>query len=277
VAAIRRLAFVGAGAMGGAMIRGALAAGLVPADEIVVGEVVTERRAELSRRLGVRALRSNRAAVDGADVVILAVKPQSMPIVLAELRGVLQAGQVALSVAAGIRLETLIEGLAHAAVARAMPNTPAQIGAGVTVWTAAAAVDPAGRERARSILAGMGRAVEVAVEDEAYLDMATALSGSGPGYVFLFLEALIDAGVHVGLPRPIASELAVETLIGSGLMARDLRSHPADLRNMVTSPGGTTAAGLSQLEAGALRAAVDRAVVAAYERSRALGRLESKG
>ncbi len=271
---IRRLAFVGAGAMGGAMIRGALAAGLVPAEEIVVGEVVTERRAELSRRLGVRALRSNRAAVEGADVVILAVKPQAMPTVLAELRGVLEPGQVALSVAAGIRLETLIEGLAHAAVARAMPNTPAQIGAGVTVWTAAPAVDLAGRERARSILAGMGRAIEV--EDEAYLDMATALSGSGPGYVFLFLEALIDAGVHVGLPRPIAAELAVETLIGSGLMARDLKSHPADLRNMVTSPGGTTAAGLSQLEAGALRAAVDRAVVAAFERSRALGRVEPR-
>jgi pyrroline-5-carboxylate reductase len=274
VAAIRRLAFVGAGAMGGAMIRGALAAGLVPAEEIVVGEVVTERRAELSRRLGVRALRSNRAAVEGADVVILAVKPQSMVTVLAELRGVLQPGQIALSVAAGIRLQTLIEGLAHAAVARAMPNTPAQIGAGVTVWTAASAVDVAGRERARLILAGLGRAVEV--EEEAYLDMATALSGSGPGYVFLFLEALIDAGVHVGLPRPIAAELAVETLIGSGLMARDLKSHPADLRNMVTSPGGTTAAGLSQLEAGALRAAVDRAVVAAYERSRALGRVEPK-
>jgi pyrroline-5-carboxylate reductase len=274
VAVIRRLAFVGAGAMGGAMIRGALAAGLVPAEEIVVGEVVTERRAELSRRLGVRALRSNRAAVEGADVVILAVKPQSMAIVLAELRGVLQPGQLVLSVAAGIRLETLIEGLAHAAVARAMPNTPAQIGAGVTVWTAAGAVDAAGRERARLILAGMGRAVEV--EDEAYLDMATALSGSGPGYLFLFLEALIDAAVHVGLPRPIAAELAVETLIGSGLMARDLKSHPADLRNMVTSPGGTTAAGLSQLEAGALRAAVDRAVVAAYERSRALGRAEPK-
>jgi pyrroline-5-carboxylate reductase len=274
VAAIRRLAFVGAGAMGGAMIRGALSAGLAPAEEIVVGEVVTERRAELSRRLGVRALRSNRAAVDGADVVILAVKPQAMPTVLAELHGVLQPGQLALSVAAGIRLETLVEGLAHAAVVRAMPNTPAQIGAGVTVWAAAEAVDAVGRGRARSILAGLGRAVEV--EDEAYLDMATALSGSGPGYVFLFLEALIDAGVHIGLPRPIAAELAVETLIGSGLMARDLKSHPAELRNMVTSPGGTTAAGLSQLEAGALRAAVDRAVVAAFERSRALGRLEPK-
>src|SRR5689334_1792983 len=173
--------------MGGAMIRGALAAGLVPAEEIVVGEVVTERRAELSRRLGVRALRSNRAAVDGADVVILAVKPQAMAGVLTELRGVLLPGQLALSVAAGIRLETLIEGLAHAAVVRAMPNTPAQIGAGVTVWTAAGAVDAEGRARARAILAGMGRAVEV--EDEGFLDMATAVSGSGPGYVFLFLEA----------------------------------------------------------------------------------------
>jgi pyrroline-5-carboxylate reductase len=270
--AIRRLAFVGAGAMGGAMIRGALAAKLVPPEGIVVGEVVTERRAELSRRLGVRALRSNRHAVEGADAVILAVKPQSMPTVLAELRGCLQPGQLALSVAAGVRLETLVEGLAHAAVVRAMPNTPAQIGAGVTVWTAAAPVDAAGRDLARAVLGGMGRAVEV--EDESYLDMATAVSGSGPGYVFLFLEALIDAGVHAGLPRTIASELAIETLIGSGLMARELRIHPAELRNMVTSPGGTTAAGLAQLEDGALRAVVDRAVIAAHERSRALGRLD---
>lgn len=271
MAALTRLAFVGAGAMGGAMIRGALAAGLIPADRIVVGEVVSERRAELSRRHGVRTVRSNLTAVEGAEVVILAVKPRSMPAVLRELRGALAPTQLALSVAAGVRLETLIDGLAHPAVVRAMPNTPAQIGAGVTVWTASEAVDAPARERARAILAGMGRAIEV--QDEDYLDMATALSGSGPAYVFLFIEALIDAGVHVGLPRPLAAELAAETAIGAGLMARDGRTHPAELRNMVTSPGGTTAAGLAALEAGALRAAVDRAVMAAYERSRALGRL----
>jgi len=275
MASIQRLAFVGAGSMGGAMIRGALAGGLVPAEQIVVGEVISERRAELSRRLGVRAVRSNRQAVEGAEVVILAVKPQSMAAVLAELRGYLQPEQLALSVAAGVRLQTLIEGLAHAAVVRAMPNTPSQVGAGVTAWTAATAVDAAGRARARAVLAGMGRAIEV--EDESYLDMATALSGSGPAYVFLFIEALIDAGVHVGLPRAIAEELAIETVIGSGVMARDVKAHPAALRNMVTSPGGTTAAGLAQLEAGALRAAIDRAVVAAYERSRALGQLNAKG
>jgi pyrroline-5-carboxylate reductase len=272
---IDRLAFIGAGAMGGAMIRGAVASGLVPPDEIVVGEVISERRAELSRRHGVRAVRSNRAAVEGADVVILAVKPASMPPVLAELRGVLQTDQLALSVAAGLTLETLVEGLAHPTVVRAMPNTPAQVGAGVTVWTASRAVDATGRARASAVLAGMGRAIEV--DDEAYLDMATAVSGSGPGYVLLFLEALIDAGVHIGLPRSIAHELAVETVVGSGLMARGDRAHPAELRNMVTSAGGTTAAGLAELEAGAVRAAVDRAVLAAYARSQALGRHDGAG
>jgi pyrroline-5-carboxylate reductase len=260
--------------MGGAMIRGVLAAGLVSAESIVVGEVISERRAELSRRHSVRAVRSNVAAVEGADVVILAVKPQSMVGVLRELRGCLKPEQLALSVAAGVKLEALIEGLAHAAVVRAIPNTPSQIGAGVTVWVASKAVDAATKERARAILTGMGKAIEV--EEEGYLDMATALSGSGPAYVFLFLEALADAGVHVGLPRAIAAELAVETIVGAGLMARDAKAHPAELKNLVTSPGGTTAAGLAELEAGAVRGAVDRAVVAAFERSRALGRLEPK-
>lgn len=267
---LKRLAFVGGGAMGESMIRGVLKAGVVAAEGIAVYDVNRERCDALAVAHGVRIAESERCAAEGAELVVLAVKPQSMANVLQQLRGALAPGQTALSVAAGVPLERLTTGLDHAAVVRAMPNTPAQVGAGMSVWTAAPAVDAAGRRRAAAVLSGLGRAIEV--EDEGYLDMATAVSGSGPGYVFLFLEALTDAGVHVGLPRPVADELARETLIGSGIMARETGSHPAALRNMVTSPGGTTAAGLAALEEGGLRAAVDRAVRAAYERSRALGR-----
>lgn len=256
--------------MGEAMIRGVIAAGVVDPAAIVVYDVNAHVREELTSRHGVRAAESERCAAESAEVVVLAVKPRSMPTVLERLRGALAPGQVALSVAAGITLERLTTGLEHAAVIRAMPNTPAQVGAGVTVWIPSPAVHPAGRASAGRVLGGLGRAIEV--DDEAYLDMATGLSGSGPGFVFLFVEALIDAGVRIGLPRPIASELAAETVIGSGLMVRQTGEHPAALRNMVTSPGGTTAAGLAALEAAGLRAAVDRAVGAAYERSRALGR-----
>jgi pyrroline-5-carboxylate reductase len=266
---LKRLAFVGAGAMGESMIRGVLKAALVPADAIAIYDASPERRAVVERSHRVRIAESEACAAREADLVVLAVKPQSMSTVLERLRGALAPGQTALSVAAGVPLARLTAGLDHAAVVRAMPNTPAQVGAGMSVWTAAPAVDAAGRRHVAAVLGGLGRAIEV--EDEGYLDMATAVSGSGPGYVFMFLEALTDAGVHVGLPRPVADELARETLIGSGLMARETGAHPAALRNMVTSPGGTTAAGLAALEAGGLRTAVDQAVRAAYEQSRALG------
>jgi pyrroline-5-carboxylate reductase len=266
---VRRLAFLGAGAMGGAMVRGVLAAGVVEPAAVAVYDLVRERSDELAGQHGVRAAASERAAAADADVVVLAVKPQSIKGLLASLRGALAPGQVVLSIAAGVPLAALAAGLDHAAVVRAMPNTPARLCAGVSAWFAAPAVDAAGRARAAAVLGALGRVVEV--EDEEHLDMATAVSGSGPGYVFLFLEALIDAGVHVGLPRAVAAELARETLVGAALMARETGDHPAALRNMVTSPGGTTAAGLAELEAGWLRAAVDRAVQAAYWRSRALG------
>jgi pyrroline-5-carboxylate reductase len=247
-----------------------IAAGIVNPGAVAVYDVNEHRRVELAEAHRVRTAESERCAAEDAELVVLAVKPQSMATVLDRLRGVLAPGQVALSVAAGVTIERLATGLEHAAVVRAMPNTPAQVGAGVTVWIPSPAVDRTGRARAGRVLGGLGRAIEV--DDESYLDMATGLSGSGPGFVFLFLEALIDAGVHVGLPRPIATELATETVIGAGLMARQTGDHPAALRNMVTSPGGTTAAGLAVLEEAGLRAAVDRAVGAAYERSRAFSK-----
>jgi pyrroline-5-carboxylate reductase len=256
--------------MGEAMIRGALNANLLRPDQVRAADVSQERRDLLQSRYQVRVSASSRNVLAGADIVVLAVKPEDAEGVLTELRGALRPGQLLLSVVAGVPLPALVTGLGHSAVVRAIPNTPAQVGAGISVWIANPEVDAVGRSRAAALLGALGRAIEV--EDEDYLDMATALSGSGPAYAFLFLEALIDAGVHVGLPRSIARLLATETLLGAALMARDGEIHPAQLRNMVTSPGGTTAAGLAELEAGGLRAAVDQAVVAAYNRSVELGR-----
>ena len=265
-----RLCIIGGGAMGSAIVRGVLAANVVPAASITVSDPGPEARAEFVRIHGITTVDVNRAAIVDAEMIVVAVKPQSMPAVLHELRGVVAPNQTILSVAAGVTLSAITNGLGHPHVVRAMPNTPAQIGAGVTVWIAAPSVDVERRQRVELVLGALGKAFEVT--DENMLDMATALSGSGPGYVFLFLEALIDAGVHIGMTRALSSALAIETVIGTAKMARETGMHPAALRNMVTSPAGTTAAGVAELESGALRAVIDRAVMAAYARSRALGR-----
>jgi pyrroline-5-carboxylate reductase len=175
-----------------------------------------------------------------------------------------------LSIVAGASLQSLCEGLNHPAVVRSMPNTPAQIGEGITVWTTSPAVSSQQAEIARQILCAMGQ--EIFVEEENYLDMATALSGSGPAYVFLFMEALIDAGVHMGFPRRTAEQLVTETILGSVSYYQKYGIHPAQLRNEVTSPGGTSAAALYYLEKAGFRTAISRAVWAAYERSQELGK-----
>jgi pyrroline-5-carboxylate reductase len=180
------------------------------------------------------------------------------------------AEALVLSIVAGARLEDLTRTLGHPAAVRAMPNTPAQIGQGITVWAATPAAAPDQRETARAMLACLG--TEVFAEDEDYLDMATAVSGTGPAYVFLFMEALVDAGVHLGFPRRIAEQLVVQTLKGSVAFYETSPSHLARLRNQVTSPAGTTAAALYFLEKAGFRPAISRAVWAAYERSVQLGR-----
>jgi len=264
------IAIVGGGFMGEALVRGLLQRGVYGPAQVVVAEPVPERRRSLQEQYGVQTVPAAAAAVGSVDTVLLAVKPQVLPAVLAELSGRLQPGQLVLSIVAGATLSTLSLGLRHEAVVRLMPNTPAAVGQSMTVWTAAPAVTEEQRGRTQVILGAMGREVEV--DSERYLDMATALSGSGPGYVFLILEALIDAGVYLGFPRPVAQELVVQTVLGSALLAQETGKHPAELRNMVTTPGGTTAAGLLELEAGALRATLARAVLAAFRRSRELGR-----
>lgn len=271
----RTLAFIGGGTMAEAMVRGLLDRKLVPPRRILVTGPRRERRAELTKAFGVRALASNVEAAREAHVVILSVKPQIMPAVMRELHRKLRDGQLVLSIAAGTTLRALTTSLGHGAVVRAMPNTPAQVAQGITVWCATPAVDATQREQARAILGALGE--EVFVEDEELVDMATAVSGTGPTYVFLLMEALVDAAVHLGFSRRVAEQLVLQTVAGSAVFARKSGRHLAELRNMVTSPGGTSAAAIYQLEKGSLRTVLSKAVYAAYQRTRELGAIAEKG
>lgn len=264
-----RLAFVGGGTMAEAMVRGILERKLVTPARVTVSGPRRERRAELAKTYRVKALASNVEAARQADVVVISVKPQVLPRVMAELRGKLADEQLVLSIVAGASSDALRAGLDHASIVRAMPNTPAQVAMGVTVWWATSSVSGGQRERTRAILSALGEELEVEQEDQ--VDMATALSGTGPSYVFLLMEALVDAGVHLGFSRRVAEELVLRTVEGSALFARRSGRHLAELRNMVTSPGGTSAAALYQLEKGGLRTVLSKAVYAAYLRTRELG------
>ena len=199
-----------------------------------------------------------------AGLIVLAVKPQNLHEVMEGIKG-LGREQLVLSIVAGATVSTLCQGLDHSFVIRAMPNMPAQIGEGMTVWTATTETKARHKKLAQSVLGALGK--EIYVADEKYVGMATALSGSGPAYVFLFIEALIDAGVHIGLPRDMAQALVIQTVLGSTRTVDKMGKHPAELRNMVTSPGGTTADGLLQLEKGRFRSLVIEAVAAAYEKA----------
>ena len=265
-----RIAFIGCGVMGEAMVRGLLDRRLATPSQLVATHPREERRRELAARYGVAVTGDNAEAAASAQVVVLTNKPQTLPAVLRDLRGHLAADELLLSIIAGTPIRKLVDGVGHAAVVRAMPNTPAQIGQGISVWPATPEVGAHHLAQARAILGSLGE--EVHVDEEGYLDMATALSGSGPGYVFLFMEAMIDAGVHMGFSRRIATQLVTQTLRGSVEYAAQSDKHAAELRNQVTSPGGTTAAALYHMEKGGLRTVISRSIWAAYERSVALGR-----
>jgi len=254
--------------MAEAMISGLLKRELIVASQIIASGPRAERGAELKRKYGITVSQDN-ASTMNTDLLTLAVKPQTMPKVLSELQGKVRPDTCVLSIAAGIPVRRVIEGLHTAAVARAMPNTPGRINQGVTVWTATSEVSADQRTQIAALLEALG--VEVFVEEERYLDMATALSGSGPAYVFLFMEALVDAGVRMGLPRYLAEQLVAETLSGSAAYAKATGEHLARLRNDVTSPAGTSAEALYQLDESGFRTAIARAVHAAYRRSIELG------
>lgn len=265
-----RIAVIGAGVMGEAMIGGLLKQELVAPDQIVATEPRPERRAEIAAAYGIRVTDDNAEAAHWAQVAIFSIKPQTLPRILPELRGALREGELVISILAGTPIRAFVEGLGHGAVVRAMPNTPAQIGQGMTVWAASHEVTEQQRGWARTILGSFGR--ELAVDDETYLDMATAINGTGPAYVFMVLEAMIDAGVHLGLPRYMAEELVHQTMLGSVMYAMRSGRHAAELRNAVTSPGGTTAAAMYELERGGLRTVLSDAIWAAYRRSAELGK-----
>ena len=264
------IGFIGGGTMAEAILGGMLNAGAADAGDVMVGEPVPARRDYLAEKYGVMVSDDNAAVVHRSDLVVLAVKPQDLTKVYADIHGQFLSGnQSALSIVAGTRIKALSDGLNTVNVIRVMPNTPAQIGEGMTMWTCASSVSEAHRETTDAMLSTIGDAIYV--DDEKYLDMATALSASGPAYVFLIVEALIDAGVYVGLPRDVSRRLALQTVKGSVQLVSETGRHPGELKDMVTSPGGTTAEGLQALERAGVPAALVDAVNAAYLKSVRLG------
>jgi pyrroline-5-carboxylate reductase len=256
--------------MGEALLGGLLAAGWARPDQLVVAERIAARRAHLETTLGVVVVDEAGRAAAAAPVVLLAVKPQDVAGVLHEVADAMASGGLLISIAAGIPLAALEGGVGPGVpVVRAMPNTPALIRQGVTAVAAGRSATPAHVDMAEEVLGAVGQVVRVS---ERHLDAVTALSGSGPAYVFLLAEALADAGVAAGLPRDVAETLARRTVAGSGRMLDEPGRSPAELRSMVTSPGGTTAAAIRVLERSGFRSAFYEAVAAAAERSAELGR-----
>jgi pyrroline-5-carboxylate reductase len=265
----RSIATVGSGVMAEAMIAGLLRGELVDPSQVVASHPRSDRRDHLAREYGIRVVADNVEAIGGADVVLFAIKPQMLGRVGREIGPSLRRGQLVLSVIAGATTRALSATLGHDQVIRAMPNTPARLGKGMTVWYATPQTTPEQRSQAGALLGALGMQLEV--DDEKFVAMATAVSGTGPTYVFLVMEALIDAAVHLGFPRHVAHDLVIETLEGSTLFAKQSGMHPAELRNMVTSPGGTSAAALHELESGRLRTVLSEAVWAAFRRTVELG------
>jgi pyrroline-5-carboxylate reductase len=265
----KKIAFIGPGAMAEAMIAGLLRQKLAKPQNLIASGPRAERLKDLEKKYGLKTTTENAAAAAQADVVVLSVKPQRLSEVMKGLYKI-QPEALVLSVVAGASIQKISRMLKHQAVVRSMPNTPGQIGEGITVWTASAKTTEEQRRMAQQILGALGQ--EVFVEEENYLDMATAISGNGPAYVFLFTEALIDAGVHLGFPRRIAEQLVLQTIKGSASFYEQAGRHPATLRNQVTSPGGTSAEALYYLEKAGFRTAISRAIWAAYQRSLELGK-----
>lgn len=264
-----KIGFIGGGTMAEAMLSTLLSRRLTPAQSVAVSDIDWARRGHMERKYGVKVMTDNPAAAIDADVVVLAIKPQNLNEVMADLNSKLIAGQLVLSIVAGKRISTLSEGLKHCCIVRAMPNTPAQISEGITVWTATADVSKQQREWVSSLLGALG--TELYVDDEKYIDMATAISGSGPAYVCLFIESLVAAGTRIGLSHDMAEKLVVQTLVGTGHLVQKSGKTPTELRKAVTSPGGTTAEAIAQFEKGGFSDLVAKAVTAAYEKAKKLG------
>jgi pyrroline-5-carboxylate reductase len=265
----KTLGFVGGGQMAEALIKGLLSRELFKPGQITASDLSEIRRNHLKKTFGINTTLENKEVVKGSEIIVLAVKPQVMAIVLEEIRPVVSSNRLVVSIAAGITVHSLEKRLPEdTRVVRVMPNTPVLVQAGAAALCKGTAASPDDLDMVRQILETVGKAVVV---PESLMDAVTGLSGSGPAYVFTFIEGLIDAGVREGLPRTIAQELVVQTVLGAALMCQNTGKHPAELTTMVTSPGGTTVAGLHVLERAALRGMLLDAVRAATERSRELG------
>ena len=247
---------------------------LVMPEQIAASHPRRERRSELENKYKIRLSEHNADAVkavrDDESIVVLCVKPQRVNGVLAELKNVVLPAQLVISIIAGALIETISETLDNQLIVRAMPNTPSQIGQGMTAWTCTSEVDENHQAQVRELLTALGK--EIFVETENMIDMATSLSATGPTYIFTFMEAMTDAGVHLGFSRRVSQELVQQTMLGSVLFAMDSGKHPAELRNMVTSPGGTSAEANYQMEKGGLRTVLSKAIYAAYQRAVELGK-----
>ena len=264
-----RISFIGGGSMAEAMLSALLDKGINTAQDITVSDISEARCQHLKQQYNVAVTGSNHQAVQAGEMVILAVKPQKLAEIMTELNGTLQPSQLVMSIIAGARINIICLGLDHHRMVRVMPNTPAQIGEGMSVWTATDEVTDNQKKAVSAVLGVMGK--EIHVDDEQYIDMVTAISGSGPAYVFLFVESLVDAALEIGLPPEIVDELVLQTLLGSGYLVRKSDKSPAELRRMVTSPGGTTAEALKKLEEGGFHDLIKEAVKAAYKRAKQLG------
>jgi len=269
-----RIAVIGYGVMGKAIVSSLISEGKVKPEDLIIVEPTPERLEALKQEFGISGYADSAEIVSKADIVILAIKPQGLNHAAQSIKGNIKPDALVISILAGVSLATLIEKLGVKQVIRTMPNTASQIGMGITVWVKTTQVSEEKKQMASEIIQTLGE--EVFVEDEGYLDMATALSGTGPAYVFLFMESMIDAGVHMGFPRRIAEKLVVQTIRGSTEFFLQNHEHPARLRNDVTSPGGTSAEALYYLEKAGFRTAISRAIWAAYERSIELGKGKSK-
>ena len=264
-----RLSVLGGGFMGAAIVEQVIERGLATAEGVQVCEINPRRRDELAQQYGVRTSDAFDASGEPPDVVVVAVKPQDFAKAAGELHAHLHPQQLVVSIMAGVPLQRLGDTLQRHHVVRVMPNLPATVGEGFSIWTATEEVSDDQRGLVRALLGSLGR--EVFVEDEKLIDIATAVSGSGPGYVMLLLEALIDGAVYLGLRRDVATEMVMQTVLGSVRWAQAAGEHPAVLRGQVASPGGTTVEGLLALEKSGVRAALIDAVIAGYQKSRALG------
>lgn len=263
-----KVAFIGGGVMGEAILSAILTKRLALSQDTWVCDISQPRCQYLEQKYGVAVTRDKRGAISGGDVVVLAIKPQNLDEVMAELKGQLKPAQLVLSIVAAARVDTLCLGLNHRHVVRVMPNTPAQIGEGMSVWTATAEVTEQQKRWASSILGAMGK--EIYVDDEKYIEMATPISGCGPAYFFLFVESLVESAVHIGLPCDLAQKLVFQTVLGSGHFMQQSGKEPSELRRMVATPGGITAEALAQLDKKQFTELVKQAVIAAYDKAKRL-------